>query len=56
MTKEQALKEMQECVDMGEGDTETSHGVADDILCAFLRAQGHDDLVDLYEKVEKWYA
>ena len=56
MTKARAMQEMQELVDMGNADPEASHGRADDVLCAFLRHLGHDDLVDLFDKVDKWYA
>ena len=38
------------------GDQEIDHGHADDILCDALRKLGFDDLVDLYETVDKWYA
>jgi len=35
---------------------EVHHVLADDVLCAFLRHLGYGDVVDEYEKVEKWYA
>lgn len=38
------------------GDPELDHKRADNILCRFLRDLGYDDLVDLYEQVEKYYA
>ena len=36
-------------------DVEAAHIDADKILCAFLRSLGHGDVVDEFEKVEKWY-
>jgi len=36
-------------------DIEAAHVDADKILCAFLRGLGHGDVVDEFEKVEKWY-
>ena len=37
-------------------DTEEAHVDADDALCELLKALGHQDVVELYEKVSKWYA
>jgi len=54
VTKEQAMKQMAEIEP--EGDYEIGHGIADWILCEFLKELGHEDLVDLYDKVGKWYA
>jgi hypothetical protein len=54
MTREQAieeLKEWQAC-----GDLEIAHGRADKVLCELLKALGCQDVVDEWEKVEKWYA
>ena len=39
-----------------EVDIEIYHTLADEVLCAFLRHLGYGDVVDEYEKVEKWYA
>lgn len=36
--------------------TEVAHKEADDALCDLLKALGHDDVVELYEQVSKWYA
>lgn len=38
------------------GDPESAHGDADDALCDLLIALGHKDVVEEWEKVEKWYA
>ena len=37
-------------------DVEAVHGIADDILCDLLIDLGFQDVVDEYNKVEKWYA
>ena len=38
------------------GDVELDHRRADNIICRFLRSLGYDELVDLYEQVDKWYS
>lgn len=38
------------------GDTEVLHVMADDLLCAVLRASGHGALVDAFVELDKWYA
>ena len=45
------LKDLQES-----NDTESAHAEADGILCTVLKVLGHSELVEEYEKVEKWYA
>ena len=37
-------------------DVENSHYLADLHLCDILRAYGHDDVVDAFLKMDKWYA
>lgn len=37
-------------------DTERAHSDADDILRELLNTLGYQDVVDEYDKVEKWYA
>lgn len=37
-------------------DTENAHQIADGILTIFLKQLGFSDVVELYERVEKWYA
>ncbi len=51
----EAIKEMKK-LQGTEKDIEISHQLADDLLCPMLRANGYDELVDEYYKVEKWYA
>ena len=53
MTKEQALEELAQCLEM---DEEGGHSWGDHILCEFLKAQGHSDLVEAWEKIDKWYS
>lgn len=50
----EAVEKMKECVN--NGDTEVAHLDADNILCDVLTQLGYKELVDLYEKVNKWYA
>ena len=38
------------------GDPESTHGEADKLLCKTLRILGYNELVDWYDKVDKWYA
>jgi hypothetical protein len=37
-------------------DAEDFHVTADRCLCELLTALGYGEIVELYEKVEKWYA
>lgn len=37
-------------------DTEMAHSNADGVLCELLKALGYADVVEEYEKVEKWFA
>lgn len=37
-------------------DCEVAHHIADDILCDVLIELGYEKLVDLFYKVDKWYA
>ena len=50
----EAVEKMKECVN--NSDTELAHLDADNILCDVLTQLGYKELVDLYEKVHKWYA
>ena len=53
MTKEEALKLLEEA---DNGDPETSHTAADDVLCKLLDSLGYREVVDRYSKIVKWYA
>lgn len=37
-------------------DLEDSHVESDNLLCKALREAGYGDGIDIYEKMEKWYA
>ena len=37
-------------------DNETAHAEADDLLCRLLQELGYSEVVEVYEKVGKWYA
>jgi len=37
-------------------DTEVAHGDADDLLCMLLKELGFDELVAIFEDMDKWYA
>lgn len=37
-------------------DTESAHGAADDLMVILLRGMGYEDAMDIYEKMNKWYA
>ena len=51
---EAVIKQLKQLQDSG--DTEASHGEADDILCDFLIHLGYDEVVEEYKKIDKWYA
>lgn len=55
MNIQEAEKQMQEVVD-NSGDIESDHGKADAILCEFLESLGYKNLVEIYERIDKWYA
>ena len=50
----EALREMQECID--NEDTEEAHHGADKVLCRVLVSLGQEQLVEMFNKVRKWYA
>ena len=49
-----ALKRLKEIPEMA--DQEYEHMEADDVSCSLLRELGYDDVVDEYDKIEKWFA
>jgi len=53
MTKDDAIEQLRKLQESK--NLEVSHQEADDILCALLSALGLSDVVDEYEKLEKWY-
>jgi hypothetical protein len=54
MNREQAIAELKRL--QLDRDAEVAHGEADDVLCKLLAALGYQDVVDEWEKVDKWYA
>ena len=54
MTRELAIQRLKEY--QQSGDTEASHANADDVLCDLLRELGYGDVVEEYERIEKWFA
>jgi hypothetical protein len=50
---QKALTDMDECENY---DCEVSHCSADHILCKFLNTLGYTELVEKFQKLEKWYA
>lgn len=39
-----------------EGDNETDHITADDLLCELLERMGFKKVIEEYRKIGKWYA
>ena len=37
-------------------DQEMAHVYADEVLCTLLRNMGHNDIVDAYDNIGKWYS
>ena len=57
MTPSQFKKDMTEITKGGgRRDPEMEHVHADELLCKALREAGYEDGVDIYEKLDKWYA
>jgi hypothetical protein len=54
MDRQKAIDELK--IAQGNGDTEAAHSSADEVLCRLLSALGYQDVVDEWEKVDKWYA
>ena len=55
MTPEEAIKEINKMLEEGY-DVEIGHEYADDLLCRVLKYLGQEELVEAYEKLNKWYA
>ena len=54
MNSKQAIEELKEA--QKNRDTEAAHDHADDVLCKLLTTLGFTDVVEEYNKVDKWYA
>lgn len=56
MTREEAIKALKVEQENRDGDVEVVHVHADEILCKFLRELGYADVVEEWEKVDRWYS
>lgn len=54
MTKQEVKAKLRELAEWG--DIETAHVEADDAIMSFLKWLGHEDVVELFDKIDKWYA
>jgi hypothetical protein len=52
--KEKYLKDMQVVETLG--DEEVAHCLADELLCNLLKELGYEDIVESFNKIDKWYA
>lgn len=53
MNKELNIKYLHQ---MKQLDNESDHEYADEILCELLKDLGYKELVEVYEKLPKWYS
>lgn len=51
--KQDALKRMRECFN---DDIELGHSHADQVLCDVLNELGFQELTEMFDKLDKWYA
>lgn len=56
MNKKLELEYIKKMKDADSGDTEQAHGQADDLLCELLVKIGYSQVIDEYNKIDKWYA
>lgn len=56
MTREEIIAQLEGWTRPEGGDCEIAHIEADALLCELLRQLGYGDVVEAWEKVEKWYA
>ena len=54
--KNDYLKEMRKLVEISQDDPEEAHYLADEILCELLCELGYDEIVDIFDNINKWYA
>lgn len=54
MTREEAVEKLKAL--HKNGDRESAHVYADEILCEFLKSLGYSDVVEAWDGVGKWYA
>lgn len=53
MTREEALVALESASKL---DTEGAHASADEVLCDLLKTLGYADVVEAWDKIDKWYA
>jgi hypothetical protein len=53
MTPEQFKEEMEKLIT---GDEEADHSAADRLMCRTLNELGYGSGVEIFEKMDKWYA
>ncbi len=54
MTKEEAIEKLK--AEQGNNELEGAHIKADEVLCELLKSLGMSDVVEEYEKIEKYFA
>lgn len=54
MTEEECIESLQELLGP-DHDKDAAHSIADDILCNFLKDLGYDEIVNIFNDIEKWY-
>lgn len=54
VTPEDAARRMQEIGNAA--DPETSHTLADELLCSILQQHGYSEVVTAFRRMTKWYA
>ena len=55
-TIQEARKELIQILKTSKGDPEMAHIEADFVLLGILSELGHDDIVDLFLDVDRWYS
>ena len=53
--EQDAVNLMEKAVEISEDSTEQGHGLADKVLRDFVADLGYKNLVEMYDKVDKWY-
>lgn len=54
--KAECLERMKAISQENDGDPESTHRQAGDVLCDLLIVLGHNDIVDIFYELERWYA
>ena len=56
ITKEEAVKLLNELIKVHKDNTESLHYQADLLLCKILKSLGYEKLVEMFESFDKWYS